>query len=231
MVYVFGVGEVPISICGDPGRQECLTHTVRVVGAVTRAMSALRPGDWLGIRGPYGSSWPVAQARGRDVVLVAGGIGLPPLRPALYHILAHRGEYGRVTLLYGARTPQDILYPRELAAWRGRFDLDVRVTVDASYGDWYGNVGVVTTLFDQARFEPDDSVAMIVGPEIMMRFTVLELQKRGVPDDNIYVSLERNMKCAIGLCGHCQFGPTFICRDGPVFSYDRVAWLLGKREV
>jgi NAD(P)H-flavin reductase len=136
-----------------------------------------------------------------------------------------------VTLLYGARTPQDILYPRELAAWRGRFDIDVRVTVDAAYGEWYGNVGVVTTLIKQSQFEPDDTIAMIVGPEIMMRFTVLELQKFGVPDSNVYVSMERNMKCAIGFCGHCQFGPTFVCRDGPVFPYDRIAWLLGKREV
>lgn len=231
MVYHFGVGEVPISICGDPARQDGLVHTIRVVGAVTEALGALRAGGHVGIRGPFGSAWPTELARGRDVVIVAGGIGLPPLRPVLYHILAHREEYGRVSLLYGTRTPSDILYPRELATWRGRFDLDVNVTVDAAASDWHGNVGVVTTLIPPARFDPDDAICMVVGPEVMMRFTILQLQKMGVPDGNIFVSMERNMKCGIGLCGHCQFGPTLICRDGPVYPYERIAWLLRMREV
>ncbi|HLJ68129.1 MAG TPA: FAD/NAD(P)-binding protein [Chloroflexota bacterium] len=231
MLYVFGVGEAPISICGDPATPELLVHTVRSVGPVTAAMARLRPGDMMGLRGPFGSSWPVEAARGRDVIIVAGGIGLPPLRPALYHVLAHREEYARISLLYGARTPLDILYPHEVERWRGRFDLDVQVTVDAADAAWRGNVGLVTTLISKAQFDPLDTTVMIVGPEIMMRFTVLDLVNRGVQESDIYISMERNMKCAIGFCGHCQFGPSFICNDGPVFSYDRLAPLLQKREV
>jgi NAD(P)H-flavin reductase len=231
MLYVFGVGEVPISISGDPAEPETLVHTTRAVGAVTKAMSDLKRGQVVGVRGPYGTAWPVQEARGRDVVIVAGGIGLPPLRPALYHILAHRDEYGRVAVLYGARTPRDILFAHELEQWRGRFDLEVEVTVDAAPSDWRGNVGLVTMLIPKVQFEPPNTVAMMVGPEIMMRFVVLELEKLGVQPENIFLSMERNMKCAIGYCGHCQFGPTFICKDGPVFRYDRLAWLLGKREI
>lgn len=231
MLYVFGVGEVPISICGDPARPEILVHTVRAVGGVTQAMSELHRGQVLGVRGPFGTAWPVQEARGRDVVIAAGGIGLPPLRGAIYHILAHREEYGHVSLLYGARTPRDLLYIPELEEWGGRFDFDVHITVDAAGEDWRGSVGVVTTLFPRVQFDPANTVAMIVGPEIMMRFTTLELTKRGVREDAIFISMERNMKCAIGYCGHCQFGPTFICKDGPVFPFSRLAWLLGKREV
>jgi NAD(P)H-flavin reductase len=231
MLYLFGVGEVPISISGDPARPEALVHTVRAVGAVTKAMADLRRGQVLGVRGPYGTAWPVEEARGRDVVIIAGGIGLPPLRPALYHILAHRGDYGRVALLYGARTPRDILFRRELERWRGRFDLEVGITVDTAPGDWRGNVGLVTALLPKAQFQPESALAMIVGPEIMMRFTVLELLKLGMPEENIYLSMERNMKCGIGHCGHCQLGPFFICKDGPVFRYDRIAGWLAKREI
>jgi NAD(P)H-flavin reductase len=231
MMYVFGVGEVPISISGEAGKTDVVTHTVRAVGTVTRAMSKLKRGTVLGVRGPYGTSWPLREARGKDVVIAAGGIGLAPLRPAIYRVLNNREEYGRITVLYGARTPRDLLYVSELEEWRGRFDLDVAVTVDTAQVDWRGNVGVVTTLVPQARFEPDDTVAMICGPEIMMRFMTLELQKRGVDQGSIYFSMERNMKCALGYCGHCQFGPTFICKDGAIFPYSRLAWLLGKREV
>jgi NAD(P)H-flavin reductase len=231
MLYVFGVGEVPISISGDPAKPEMLVHTARAVGAVTKAMSDLKRGQVVGVRGPYGTAWPVLEARGRDVVIAAGGIGLPPLRPALYYILAHRDEYGRVAVLYGARAPHDILFARELERWRGRFDLEVEVTVDTAPSDWRGNVGLVTMLIPKVQVEPPNTVAMIVGPEIMMRFVVLELEKLGVRSENIFISMERNMKCAVGYCGHCQFGPTFVCKDGPVFRYDRLAWLLGKREI
>ena len=230
MLYLFGVGEVPISISGDPARPDALVHTVRSVGPVTQAMSGLKRAQTLGVRGPYGTSWPVREARGRDVVIMAGGIGLAPLRPALYYLLAHRQEYGRLALLYGARSPHDMLYVRELEEWRGRFDLDVEVTVDAAGADWRGNVGVVTTLLPRVQFDPSNTVAMIVGPEIMMRFAALDLTKLGVTEESIFVSMERNMKCAVGYCGHCQFGPTFVCKDGPVFRYDRLAPFLGVRE-
>jgi NAD(P)H-flavin reductase len=231
MLYVFGVGEVPISISGDPALLQTLVHTIRAVGTVTRALSQLKRGDVVGVRGPFGSYWPVEEARGNDVVIVAGGIGLAPLRPVLFHLLAHRNSYGRIILLYGARTPQDLLYASELEHWRGRFDLEVEVTVDHAMDAWRGHVGVVTTFIAKAPFDPFSTVAMICGPEVMMRFTVLELQKRGVQAENIFVSMERNMKCAIGFCGHCQFGPTFICKDGPVFRYDRIQPWFGKREI
>jgi len=231
MIYAFGVGEVPISISGDPGKPGTLVHTTREVGAVTRAMRNLEPSDWVGLRGPFGVGWPVAEARGADVVIVAGGIGLAPLRPALYQLLAARNYYGKVVLLYGTRTPADILFRRELQRWHSRFDLEVHVTVDRAMGNWKGNVGVVTTLIPHAPFDPHSTIAMVCGPEVMMRFTVQELEKRGVAPENTYLSMERNMKCAIGLCGHCQFGPTFICKDGPVFRYDRVQPLLAVREI
>ncbi len=231
MLSVIGVGEVPISISGDPAAEKRLAHTVRAVGAVTQALGDLRNGQIIGVRGPFGTAWPVEDAVGADVVIVAGGIGLAPLRPALYRLLAGRERYGRIVLLYGARTPQDLLYARELERWRGRMDLDVGVTVDAAAGGWRGNVGVVTTLIPRAPFDPANAVAFVCGPEVMMRFTVRELQTRGVPDDRLYLSLERNMQCAVGLCGHCQYGPVFVCRDGPVFRYDRIARFFRVREI
>ena len=231
MLYVFGVGEIPISISGNPRAPRTLVHTTRAVGAVTRAMRKLQRGAVLGVRGPFGSHWPIEQAVGSDVVIVAGGIGLAPLRPALYHLMAAREKYGRVVLLYGARTPEDILYKREVQHWRSHFDLEVYVTVDRATDGWKGNVGVVTTLIPKAPFDPHSSVALVCGPEVMMRFTIQELQKRGLRAENTFVSLERNMKCAVGFCGHCQFGPTFICKDGPVFRYDRIRSFFELREV
>jgi NAD(P)H-flavin reductase len=231
MLYVFGVGEVPISISGDPDRPETLVHTTREVGAVTRAMRALRVGDAIGVRGPFGTSWPVDAAEGRDVVLIAGGIGLPPLRPALYHVLARRERYGRVMLLYGARTPEDMMFPSELAEWRSHFDLEVHITVDRATGTWRGNVGVVTPIVKRAPIDPRRTVAMVCGPEVMIRYACEELARRGVSPQDTFVSLERNMKCAVGLCGHCQLGPHLVCRDGPVLPYDKVEHLLDHGEV
>jgi NAD(P)H-flavin reductase len=231
MLYVFGVGEIPISISGDPEHPERLIHTVRAVGPVSKALCGLRRGATLGVRGPYGTGWPVEAAVGQDVVIAAGGVGLAPLRPVIYYLLAHREQYGHIVLLYGARTQADLLFRDELERWRGHLDLEVDVTVDSAGGGWRGHVGTVTTLIPRAPFDPGHTVAMVCGPEIMMRFTVQELQKRGVDDGNIYVSMERNMKCGIGLCGHCQFGPTFICKDGPVFRYSDIATWFRKREV
>ena len=221
MLYVFGVGEVPISICADP-RSKSLMHTTRAVGPVTMAMSKLKPGEVLGVRGPFGSSWPIEQLDGLDVVVVAGGIGLAPLRGALHQLVRRRKKLSKLVFLYGARTPDDILYRRELELWQQR-GLQVEVTVDRAPLSWLGHVGVVTTLIQRAPFDPGNTVAMICGPEEMMRYAVFELQKRGVPTANIFLSMERNMKCAVGFCGHCQFGPEFICKDGPILRYDRIA--------
>ncbi len=231
MIYIFGVGEAPISISGDPATAPKLVHTTRVVGTVTTAMRGLGVGHELGIRGPFGRPWPTDHARGHDVVLVAGGIGLAPLRPVLYHVLANRSDYGKLVLLYGTRTPADILYQRELQQWRSRLDMEVFVTVDRATPGWRGNVDVVTTLIPKAPFDPLNTVAMICGPEIMMRFAAIGLLKRGVPANHLYVSLERNMKCAVGFCGHCQLSREFVCRDGPVFPYDRVRDLMMTREL
>jgi NAD(P)H-flavin reductase len=231
MLYVFGVGEVPISISGDPARPEILLHTIRSVGATTRAMQKLQKGDWVGVRGPFGTAWPVDQAHGHDVILIAGGIGLAPIRPALYHVLLHRGLYGRVVLLYGARTPRDMLYPKELREWRSRFDVVVDVTVDRATMEWQGSVGVVTKMVQRSPFDPQSAMAFVCGPEVMIRYAAQALQQRGTAGSSILVSMERNMKCAVGVCGHCQFGPWFVCKDGPVFRYDRIERFFGMREV
>jgi NAD(P)H-flavin reductase len=231
MLYAFGLGEVAISISGDPAKEDRIMHTVRAVGAVSGALTQQRRDMVIGVRGPFGSCWPVAEAEGSDVVIIAGGLGLAPLRPAVYRVLANRQHYGKVVLLYGARGPSDILYRRELEKWRRRLDVDVAVTVDHAGADWHGNVGVVPALIPRISFDPQHAVALICGPEIMMRFTIAALRDRGVTADRIHLSMERNMKCAVGLCGHCQFGPAFVCRDGPVFRFDRIAPLLEVREV
>jgi NAD(P)H-flavin reductase len=231
MLYVFGVGEIPISISSDPSHFPAIRHTTRAVGTVSKAMGKLKRGEVIGVRGPFGSHWPIKEAAGRDVVIVAGGIGLAPLRSALYEIMSSRDQYGRVTLLYGARSPEDILFQRELELWRGKFDSDVQLTVDRAPSGWRGTVGVVTTLIGRARFDPAATLAMICGPEVMMRFTVMEIRKRGVAANEIYLSMERNMKCAVGFCGHCQYGPFFICKDGPVFRLDRIASIFGLAEI
>ena len=231
MLRVPGIGEVPISISGDPTRSGPVLHTIRDVGAVTHALCALAPGQVVGVRGPYGTSWPVRAAEGGDVVIVAGGIGLPPLRPAIYHLLAHREAYGRLVLLYGARTPADLLFTDELAAWRGRFDLSVEITVDAAGRDWHGNVGVVPDLIAKASFDPGATVGFTVGPEIMMRFAVRALLAAGVPEDRVFLSMERDMQCGAAMCGHCQLGPFLLCRDGPVLGYRPLARWMSVREL
>lgn len=231
MIYAFGVGEVPISISGDPGSPGKLIHTLRTVGPVTQMIGHLKKGSTVGIRGPFGSHWPVEESWGNDVVIVAGGIGLAPLRPAIYQLMTQRDKFGKISVLYGARTPEDILYQRELIGWRGRCDIDVQITVDSAPRGWTGHVGVVPRLIPKASFDSLHTTVMICGPEVMMRFTVPELRKRGLKDDNIFVSMERNMKCAVGFCGHCQYGPAFICKDGPVFRFDRIQAIFGKREI
>jgi len=223
MLYAHGVGEVPISISGDPNDSSTLHHTIRVVGNVTQALGALEAGHEVGVRGPFGSTWPLAEASGQDVLFVAGGLGLAPLRPAILSVLTRRSEFGQVIIIYGARSPADILFRDELERWRGRFDVTLEAIVDHSGTDWYGPVGVVTRLVAEADIDPEGSLAMLCGPEIMMRFTARELEQRGLEPSQIWVSLERSMKCAVGLCGHCQLGGTFVCKDGPVYRYDQVA--------
>jgi NAD(P)H-flavin reductase len=231
MLWVFGIGELPISISGDPALHDRLVYTVRSVGQATHSLVNQRVGDSVGVRGPFGASWPIEAARGRDVIVVAGGIGLAPLRPVIYQVLQNRKDYGRLVILYGGRSPRDLLYRKELATWARHRENQVLVTVDYGGLSWRGHVGVVTTLFKYARLEPHRSVAMVCGPEIMMRFVTRELITQGLSRDDIYLSMERNMKCAVGFCGHCQYGPYFICKDGPIFRYEQMRPLLEKYEL
>ncbi len=231
MLSVFGVGEVPISFSGDPTDNSVIVHTVRAVGAVSTALAHLKKDAVIGLRGPYGVGWPMGEMKGKDVIVVAGGLGLAPVRPVLYHVLVNRADHGQFTLLYGARNPSEILYTHELHSWKQRPDFHVDVTVDQGDAGWHGNVGVVTTLIPNAKFNPANTLAIVCGPEIMMRFAAKALLTAGVPDTSIYLSMERNMKCGIGLCGHCQMGPDFVCCDGPVFRYDHVSPLMAVKEL
>lgn len=231
MLYMFGVGEAAISISGSPLEPGPLIHTIRSAGPTTRALCALKSGQPIGVRGPFGVGWPMDETVGRDVVLIGGGIGLAPLRPAVLQIIAQRERYGRVCLLVGARSPAELLFSEELGRWKSRFDFDVHVTVDRAAEGWRGEVGVVTALVPRAHIEPLETIAMVCGPEVMMRFCAVALRDRGVPAEQIYLSMERNMKCAVGVCGHCQFGATFVCKDGPVFPLSRIERLMQIREV
>ena len=229
MLYAYGVGEVPISLSGR-GRGGSLVHTIRDVGMVTAELCRLPRGTVVGVRGPFGTAWPVDEAVGTDVIVVAGGLGLAPLRPAVEGLLARREHYGRLLLLYGARTPADVLYTEQLERWRAA-GLDVELTVDAGTPEWRHRVGLVPKLVESAEFDPASAVALVCGPEVMMRFTVAALSRAGVPDERIHVSLERNMRCGIGHCGHCQLGPKLICRDGPVFTWGDISRWLAVREL
>lgn len=222
MLYAYGVGEVPISISSDPDDPAVVAHTTRFVGSVTEALVHTRAGSLIGVRGPFGTHWPVEIAQGEDVVFVAGGIGLAPLRPAIYRVLSERHKYGNVVIFYGARTPEDLLFRKELQSWRSRFDINVHVTVDRATGRWNGRVGFVTQLIRGGGFDRHNSVAFICGPELMMRYSIQKLQEHGLGNDRIHISMERNMKCAIGFCGHCQFGSEFVCKDGPVYRFDAI---------
>ena len=231
MMYVFGIGEIPVSISGDASDRNRLVQTIRSVGKVSDAVTRLTKGATIGLRGPFGTAWPVEDGYGRDVIVVAGGLGLAPLRPALYQLLRERGRLGKLVLLYGTRRPEDILFRRQLEGWRRQLDIDLEVTVDHAGPEWRGHVGVVTKLIPRLAIDADNAMALVCGPEIMMRFAASALHDIGVPEASIHLSLERNMKCAVGLCGHCQFAGSFVCKDGAVMRYDRVRRLLGLREI
>lgn len=231
MVYVFGVGEAAISISSDPATPELLSHTIRAVGWVTKALNQLQPGATIAIRGPYGRPWPLEHADGRDLVIVAGGIGLAPVRPAIVQALRQRERFNRLVLLVGARSPRDLVFRDDLDRWNDRSGIEVHATVDSAVRGWAGHVGVVTTLIPRVPFDPENAVVMTCGPEVMMRATARAMTARGVAAERIHVTLERNMTCGVGTCGHCQLGPLFLCRDGPVFTWPEVDGLLEVREI
>ena len=226
MLYVHGVGEIAISISGNPAERETLVQTIRAVGAVSGAVCGLSEGQRIGVRGPLGTAWPVERALGKHLMIVAGGLGLAPTRPIVYWALANLGRLKSVDIVYGTRAPDQILYPQQLLGWSATAGLRVGITVDRAGDDWAGRVGVVTDLLPEMLRDPAETVAMVCGPEIMMRFAAHALAAAGVPQDDIHLSLERNMKCGIGWCGHCQLGPHLICRDGPVFPYPAVRDLM-----
>ena len=233
MLYVFGQGEVPISISGDCSEQSFCKHTVRSVGAVSEALCQLKDGDQIGFRGPFGTTWPIEKCKGKDILFIGGGLGLAPLRPAIYHYLNNAKDFNKASLLYGTKNVEGILYPDELDEWEKKSDLNIFVTIDQATKEcpWNGHVGVVTTLIDEADFDPANTIAMVCGPEIMMRFVAKNLIDRGMDEEDVFISMERNMKCAIGHCGHCQLGSEFICKDGPVFTYKRMKKYLTVREL
>ncbi len=221
MLYLPGYGEAAISISSDPEDRTRVGHTIRFVGNVTHAFSRLKVGDIVGVRGPFGAPWPMDELEGLDITIAGGGIGFAPLRPAIYHIINQRERYGQIHVLYGARTPGDLLYQDEFKDWE-EHDIQIVPTVDRADASWTGSVGVVPMLFYRYRMDAPKSVVLTCGPEIMIRFVVFEGLARRVPTDHIYLSLERNMKCGQGSCGHCQLGPYFICKDGPVFRFDQL---------
>jgi len=234
MLYVFGVGEVAISISSDPAHPQRLGHTIRAVGRVTRAMQRLKAGDEIGIRGPFGRPWPLGAAEGGDLLVIGGGVGVCPVRPAMEYALRHRRDYRRLILLMGARTPELLPYREQLEDWEAAMEalgVELHLTVDEATFGWEHHVGVVTTLFPQARIDPSRTTAMICGPEVMMRFAGRGLLERGVDPSRIWISMERHMQCGVRLCGHCQLGPLFVCSDGPVFRWDVVAPLMEVREL
>ncbi|QDZ27105.1 FAD/NAD(P)-binding protein [Noviherbaspirillum sp. UKPF54] len=229
MLYLYGAGEVPISIVSDPGEPAVLGHAIRVVGRVTRAMAGLRPGERIGLRGPYGRGWPLQQAHGYDVLIVTGGLGCAPVVSVINYVLARRAAFGRLTIIQGVKHAEDLLWRDRYAYWATLPDTQVLLAADHGGPLWPWHVGLVTEVFDDARIVPERTVAMMCGPEGMMRAAVNNLLGRGIAPERIHVNMERNMQCAVGHCGHCQYGGAFVCRQGPVFSYPEVRPLFDTR--
>jgi NAD(P)H-flavin reductase len=231
MLYVPGVGEAAISISSDAEQPEHLEHTIRMVGSVTRAILKVGEGGVIGLRGPFGHGWPLERLEGRDLVIVGGGIGLAPLRPIIYHVLKHRSRFRRVILLYGCRTPADRLYAEEIEGWTASDQIDVLVTVDNATPGWVGPVGVVTKLLQRIKVNAARTSVLVCGPRMLNRAAAWSFLQLHVPPEHVYVSLERNMHCGYGRCGHCQYGAKFICKDGPVFCFAEIAGIFAKEEI
>ena len=216
---VMGIGEAPISISSAPRKTNSFELAIRKVGNLTNAVHGLIVGDTVGIRGPFGTHFPVEETRGKNILFVAGGIGLVPMRSFIHFVLEHREEYGEVTILFGTRNPSERLFLDELEQWRKRKDIRYLETVDRADQGWNGHVGVITTLFPKIDVDPSKTYCVIVGPPVMYRFAILEAKAKGIPDSQIFLSLERRMKCGLGKCGHCQINHFYVCQDGPVFRY------------
>jgi len=222
-VSVFGVGEAPISVSSSPSSNSgSFELCIRKAGSVTGALHGMRDGGLVGIRGPYGRGFPLEALRGHDLLFVAGGLGLAPLRSMINYAVDNRQDFGRLTLLYGTRTPEDILFPEELERWASEEDFGVSVTVDMAGSGWAGNVGPITSLFRRMDLDPGSVAALVVGPPVMFRFVMKAVLGMGIYESRVFLSLERRMKCGVGKCGHCQIDDAYVCRKGPVFPYTRV---------
>lgn len=222
MLYLYGVGEVAISLVSDPEDDSLFDHTIRVVGRVTRGLGRLQTGDRLGIRGPYGRGWPLQAAEGRDVVLVTGGLGCAPVVSVINYVMRRRERFGRLVIIQGVKHAGDLIWRESYERWAAMANTQVLLAADEASRDWRWHTGLVTTLIERAEFDPDNAVAMMCGPEVMMKFAARELFAQGLAAESLWLSMERNMQCAVGLCGHCQYGPDFVCRQGPVFRYDEI---------
>jgi len=231
MLYVFGVGEIPISISSDPTDLESIDHIIRVVGTVSRALGECKKGDILGLRGPFGSQWPLEETQEKDILFVTGGLGCAPVMGAIHYILKRRKSYGAVKILHGIKAPHDLIYQKKIQEWKKFPDTEVHLTSDSGDKHWKYHIGVVTNLLEKIELRPEETIVMMCGPEIMMHFAIKEFLRREIPPEQIYLSMERNMKCALGFCGHCQYGPQFICKDGPILRYDRIQEIFKLKEI
>ncbi len=229
MVYLFGVGEVPISIVSDPEDDAMFDHTIRIVGRVTEGLAKLQPGARVGIRGPFGRGWPMTEARGRDVLVITGGLGCAPVVSVIHYVTRRRNRFGKLTIIQGVKHSQDLIYREHYEAWAQAPNTEVLIAANASSGHWPWHVGPVTELIERAGIDPARTVTMMCGPEGMMIAAAKILRGRGMVESDIHFSTERNMQCAVGHCGHCQFGGRFVCRNGPVFNYAEIKALLGIR--
>lgn len=229
MLYLYGVGEVPISIVSDPKDETLFDHAIRVVGRVTRGLAQLTAGDRLGVRGPYGRGWPLAESEHKDVMIVTGGLGCAPVVSVINYVMRRREQFGRLIILQGVKHAEDLLWRKRYEQWGEAPDTQVLIAADVGAALWPWHVGRITDLFDMTKLKAERTVVMMCGPEPMMQVAVRHLGERGVPEANVWLSMERSMHCAVGLCGHCQYGGKFVCKDGPVFSYPEVKDLFGVR--
>lgn len=229
MVTLFGAGEIPISIVNDPVDSHYFEHTIRVVGRVTEAMSKLQPGDRVGIRGPFGRGWPIDDAKGRDVLLVTGGLGCAPLVSVIRYLMKRREQFGHIHILQGVKHSNDLIWREQYDLWASEPDVNVLLAADVTTREWRGQQGMVTELIGQIKLRQGRTIVMLCGPELMMLAAIANLRSLGIPDHQIWFSMERNMQCGIGQCGHCQIGPKFVCRDGPVFCYSELADFIGAK--
>lgn len=222
MVYLYGVGEVAISIVSDPDEKHVISHTIRAIGRVTKALQKLKPGDRVGIRGPYGRGWPLHKVHGKDIVIVTGGLGCAPTVSIINYILARRSHFGNLKILQGVKHSDDFIFRKQYEIWQQAPYTEIHIAADQAGPKWPWSIGYVTDMIDILDLKPENTIAMMCGPEMMMHTAIHALNQKGISENDIYLSMERNMECGIGQCGHCQYGGLFVCKDGPIFAYPEI---------